>query len=1155
MTKEKVRVYALARELNMDSKDLLELCRANGLDLKNQLSSVDPDQRDMIEDLVKKGSSAPTPAKSVAPAPSAPVIPPVAGKVNKMRDLGGRRPTKGRPAADDDLPDTKPSPPTPPPAPQKEGIQEKVEPDTKRSVPAASPDEIPSKTTPAKADAPVKPAAPTAPEQPTTDSKPTPLGEEPPAPAPEKSAEKPISATLPQPEPEVSAEEPMQPTPEPAAVKGELNESAPAKTESPKPTASPEATTVAPVPDPIIEESPTNTENQPTPTVSAETNQAKDSSETKEPSPVTPKDSAPDKPATPPQAEGPESKPEKPVPPSTPATAGPPSSLYGNMGSGKMKDLSAKKISKKVRDLNSRSSEKETPRPKPAKKPSTPTPTPQSPPDMKPRVQQSNKAPAPSSGHNLTSPPASSKLGDKGKSAKKKEEPDKQKALVKLTPELMKEADELGIPYHEILKRKMKEIESGASVEAAPSERDSGRTSRKDDKDSKDKDKDKKKKKKGRDAKETSPQQGGQSALTDRELRRKKREERKKQRPGLGDEDEEELLRGSRGKGSKGRAKPQRPTILKPEGPAVLELPITVRSLSEALGQKAIPMLFKLKDLGIVGANINTNLEPELAEELALEFGREIEIKRPPDAEELLVSRFDEPDKEEELVSRAPVVTIMGHVDHGKTSLLDKIRETNVVDTEAGGITQVIRAWRVEHAGKPVTFLDTPGHEAFTAMRARGAQVTDIAVIVVAATDGVMPQTQEAINHAKAAGVSLVIAINKVDMPNANIDKTRQQLYSLDILPDDMGGDTPFVETSAATGQGIDELLENISVVAELKELKANPNKAAKGLCLEANQSSGEGVIATLLVEEGTLNRGDVILCGSAFGRIRMMYDDLGRPIEKAGPTVPVRITGLDEVPNADDPFIVAPDLSKAREIAEKRKERDQAASLAPTRTFDLSMLGQHEVDELKVILKADFRGSIEAITKELEKLDHPEVTVKVLHAAIGGISESDVQLALTAPENTMIVGFNAVPDDRAKQLAEEKGIPIREYNVIYMLTDDIKAALEGKLKPHQEIINLGRAVVRDTFKISRVGTVAGCYVTQGVLQRSGKIRLIRNGVVIYPPPDRTAGLDSLKRFKEDTGEVREGFECGLKIAGYDDIKVGDVIEAYRVEEVQRTLD
>jgi translation initiation factor IF-2 len=592
------------------------------------------------------------------------------------------------------------------------------------------------------------------------------------------------------------------------------------------------------------------------------------------------------------------------------------------------------------------------------------------------------------------------------------------------------------------------------------------------------------------------------------------------------------------------------------KGKVPVDFPITVRALSEALGLKSVDLLFRLRDHGAAPTTtINSLVDAHLAEIIALDVGCELEIRKPQDTEDQLLADLRQPDQPENLVPRAPIVTIMGHVDHGKTSLLDKIRASNVVATEAGGITQVIRAWRVEHGGRPITFLDTPGHEAFTKMRARGAHVTDIAVIVVAADDGVMPQTEEAINHAKAAGVPIVVAINKVDLPNANLPKTRQQLYSLQLIPDTMGGDTPFVETSAATGKGIADLLDMLSLVAEtMLELKANPNKPASGTCLEAMLSEGEGVRATLLVQDGTLKRGDVILCGASYGRVRQMYNDLGQPIQEAGPSVPVRITGLDEVPNADDPFLEVPDLAQAREIADKRKAKLQEASLLKRPAVTLETLSETQIAELKIILKADFRGSIEAIRKELEKLQHAEVRIRILHTGIGGITESDVQLALTSPLDTLIVGFNVVPDDRAKALAEDKGIQIRQYDIIYHLTDDIRAALEGKLKPREEVVHLGRAVVRDTFKISRVGTIAGCYVTQGIIERSAKVRLIREGVVIYPPSDRTASLDSLKRFKEDVREVREGFECGLKIAGYDDVKVGDVVEAYRIEQVQRTL-
>jgi translation initiation factor IF-2 len=657
-------------------------------------------------------------------------------------------------------------------------------------------------------------------------------------------------------------------------------------------------------------------------------------------------------------------------------------------------------------------------------------------------------------------------------------------------------------------------------------------------------------------------------AIPGREDRQKKRNQRAEERKVIAKtptdvaiidgkvqytDEEERLRRSNIGRKIKQKLKPvikQRPTSLE------LEPPITIRLLSEELGIRSVELMFKIKEHGVqANLNINSVIEDEMAELVASDFGCALVVKAPPTDEEKYVNTVNPPDRPEDLVLRAPVVTVMGHVDHGKTSLLDKIRRSNIVATEAGGITQVIRAWRVEHGGRPVTFLDTPGHEAFTQMRARGAQVTDVAVIVVAADDGVMPQTEEAISHAKAAGVSLVIALNKVDLPSANINRTRQQLYSLNVLPDNMGGDTPFVETSAATGKGIDELLDQLAVVAELKELKANPNKHATGTCLEANLSEGEGVQATLLVRDGTLKKGDIILCGATSGRVRQLYNDLGQPIAEAGPSVPVRITGLDYVPDAGAPFAVVPDLNIAADIAERRREKMRETVVTKRPPLTLERLTETKIQELKVILKADFRGSIEAIKKELEKLQHAEVRVRLLEAGIGAITENDVWLALASPEDTMIVGFNAVPDDRALAFAEERGVKLHEYNIIYNLTNDIRAALEGKLKPREEVVHLGRAIVRDTFKISRVGTIAGCYVTQGNIKRNAKVRVIREGVVIFPPPDRAASLESLKRFKEDVGEVREGFECGMKVAGYDDIKVGDVIEAFRIDQVQRTLE
>jgi translation initiation factor IF-2 len=617
----------------------------------------------------------------------------------------------------------------------------------------------------------------------------------------------------------------------------------------------------------------------------------------------------------------------------------------------------------------------------------------------------------------------------------------------------------------------------------------------------------------------------------------------------------------------------QQKTVI--EGRVEISPPITVRSVSEAIGMKVGDLSKRLLKETNQLYGVNSAIEFHVAELIAAEKNVELVLKKQETAEEKLLREFEEAAENvdpEKLRPRPPVVTIMGHVDHGKTSLLDKIRSSKVVDTEVGGITQVIRAWSVVHKvedpdtgekviERRITFLDTPGHEAFTKMRARGANVTDIAVIVVAATDGVRPQTEEAIAHARAAEVRIIVAINKVDMPNADVEKTRRQLYGMNLLPDDMGGDTQFVETSAVTGQGIDDLLTAILLEAELnldEDLQADPDRPATGTCLEAYMGADEGVMATLLVQQGTLKKGDIVLCGSTFGTIRAMYSDAGRSIREAGPSTPVRITGLKEVPNADDPFYVVDEIAKAQEIADLRRVKERESQLnrfAPVSLESLTAAkSKTKITELKVILKAEARGSVEAIRKELEKLVHEEVRTRVLHAGIGAITESDVQLALTSPEDTLIVGFNVTADDDALKLAEARGIKLNEYQIIYNLVDDVKAALEGRLKPIEEVVHLGRAVIRDTFRISKVGTIAGCHVTSGVIERNARVRVIREGVVIFPPADKVVGLDSLKRFKDDAKEVREGYECGLKITGFDDVKAGDVIEAFKIEIKQRTL-
>lgn len=591
------------------------------------------------------------------------------------------------------------------------------------------------------------------------------------------------------------------------------------------------------------------------------------------------------------------------------------------------------------------------------------------------------------------------------------------------------------------------------------------------------------------------------------------------------------------------------------KGKAVVEMPATVRSFSEGIGVPVRDVLGKLLGFGKM-SNINGEVDRETAELLAIELGVEVDFKSAVDLEDQLLSQFEEfEDPEGSLVSRAPVVTFLGHVDHGKTSLLDRIINIDVVSGESGGITQHIRAYRIDRNGRSIAFVDTPGHEAFTEMRARGANVTDIAVLVIAADDGVMPQTEEAISHARAAEVPIVIALNKMDLPGVNIDRIYQQLAENELLPTEWGGDTEVIKCSAMTGDGVDDLLETLVTLAELHDYKANPDRPAAGTCIEAELHEGRGVVAKLLVQKGTLKIGDVVVCGEAHGRVKAMYDTLlGDQVthESAGPSTPVNVTGLDVAPGAGQHFYVMDDISKAREIAGSRASSAKRQSLSGTKAhvtlenlFD--HLGQDEVQTLNLILRADVKGSIEAILKELSKLDHPEVQIKVLQATVGGISEADIHLADAS--DAVVIGFNVVPDETARVLAQDKGVQVRRYEVIYKVTDDLKASLEGMLKPELRESDLGRALVLRLFPISRVGTIAGCRVLSGVIQRDCRMRVTRENRIlgVYP-------LDSLRREKDDAREVREGFECGIKLSGFNDLKEGDILEAYKIEEVARTF-
>lgn len=582
-----------------------------------------------------------------------------------------------------------------------------------------------------------------------------------------------------------------------------------------------------------------------------------------------------------------------------------------------------------------------------------------------------------------------------------------------------------------------------------------------------------------------------------------------------------------------------------------IEEPITVKNLSAVAGLKASEIIAKLMKLGVI-STINQVMERQHAEEIAGEYGFELVVKKAKNAEDEMLERIKTRQKGD-MTHRAPVVTFLGHVDHGKTSLLDCIRHASVAPGEAGGITQHIGAYRYDDKeGRHVVFLDTPGHEAFTAMRARGANMTDVVVLVVAADDGVMPQTVEAISHAKAAKVPIIVALNKIDVPNANVQRAYGQLAERGLTPRQWGGDVEVIETSAHSGQGIDTLVETLSLEAELLELKAEHDAPADGYVIEAEMSPGRGIIARLLVRNGTLRVGDVLLAGKGFGRVRSLMDSRGQQVDSVGPSNPVEVSGLDEMPQAGDRFHVTRDLDEAREIAEKRRQEARTAELAssPARTLQnlLSQIEAGEATELAVIIKADMQGSIEALVDSLNKLSTDEIKVKILHAAVGGITTGDVTLAEAS--DAIIIGFNVVPDAAARQLSESKGIDIRLYRVIYEIIDDIRAALERGLAPEIRMETLGRAEVRQTFKVSRLGTIAGCYVVDGLVNRNAKLRIIRNGIVV----EDERNLESLKRFKDDVREVRTGMECGLKIAGYDDVKEGDTLEFYQRVEVARKL-
>jgi len=607
---------------------------------------------------------------------------------------------------------------------------------------------------------------------------------------------------------------------------------------------------------------------------------------------------------------------------------------------------------------------------------------------------------------------------------------------------------------------------------------------------------------------------------------------------------------GGKGKGGKnGKGKnnqPPREKIDNTPKKVIVRGEMTVGELAKLLHKDASEVIKKLMMMGVL-ATINQDLDLDTVLLIAAEFGVETEVKIA--VEDTNFETIEENDDPESLVTRPPVVTIMGHVDHGKTTLLDAIRETKVAVGEAGGITQHIGAYQVEVNGKKITFLDTPGHEAFTTMRARGAQVTDITILVVAADDGVMPQTVEAISHAKAAGVPIIVAVNKIDKEGANPDKIKQELMEYELVPEEWGGDTIFVNVSAKQRINLDGLLEMILLVAEMNDYKANPDKRARGTVLEAELDKGKGPVARVLVQHGTLKVGDAFVAGDCFGRVRAMTNDRGRRLKEAGPSTPVEITGLTEVPQAGDPFMVFEDERKAREIAEKRAIKTRQAKVSQNARVTLddlfNKIKEGEIKDLNVILKADVQGSLEALKGSLEKIDIEGVRVKTILGGVGAITESDIALAVAS--SAIVVGFNVRPEPRAAAMAEEEKVDVRLHRVIYKVIEEIEQAMKGMLEPVFKEKVIGHAEVRETFKVSKVGTIAGCYVTDGKITRTAEARLVRGGIVLYE-----GKIDSLKRFKDDAREVAEGYECGITLENHNDIQQGDIIEAFVMETVER---
>ena len=1070
----KIRIFALAKELGLDSKDLIQSCNDAGLHVKSSpLASISPEERDMVLAFMKKGAASSVKAEE---GPSKEVLAERAAKTREIRNLGARRPADGSYEDGAESPEVFAEPESPP---------------VIESAPL-----VETLATPA----PVVPRSP--------EAKPTRAAGESPAPVRNlrvgmsRTPKTSVASEVAEKSSEVAA--PVRPSPSRLgpvpAIATRPSASRPKESGEVKAEAAPEPKIVAP---PGVRTPSTPAKTGPTPEIRITPATAPASDPV---APPKPPQTPFGKKAFPPRPQQPARQPsESPVTAIAPVAEASPAPEVGDQAVDSLKGPQRPDAGNRglagIRDMRAQG----TVRDRAATTRSEPDES-QGPIRSSIRERDRDKKPRGPAPPTMALPNFKARTGAPTKSDGPVQKPD-----LKITAAQLKQN-----PLQRIMQQHKEEPrpsrKGGGTVAAALLAEDDGRAGR---------------------------GKTGLNLIDAREARRKSRKTRTTK-------EEEEAFQIDRGQ------KRHKKAVVERKRNALVTLPITVRSLSEQLGRPAKDIIGVLMRAGKM-AKINDSLDSDTALEIAVDLGIDCEIERPKTVADTLMEWRERPDDDfgVPLEPRAPIITILGHVDHGKTTLVDRIRSANVAAGEAGGITQHIAAYQVEHNGRKLTFVDTPGHAAFGEMRARGANVTDIVVLVVAANDGVMPQTVECISHTRAAEVPMVVAMNKIDLPSINQQKVLTDLSNHGVLPSEWGGDTEVVRVSGLTGEGVDDLLETLLLTADLHELRAPVDCPADGVCLEAFRDEGRGPVAWMVVRRGTLKVGDVLVCGSAYGRIRAMYNDRNQEVQVALPSTPVKVTGLATVPNSGEHFFVLDDIEKARDVAEQRSSqgRDEAIARRGVRKLeDFFTSHDNASRDLPLIIKADSPGSIEALRHEIGKLVHAEVKVKILHEGVGGVNESDVSLAASA--GAIIIAFHVVADDRAMSLAEQGGVEIRRYNIIYNITEEIKLAMEGLLAPERVEVATGRAIVLRTFSISRLGTVAGCRVLNGTIERSNRIHVIRDQKVMHH-----YSIASLKREKDDVREVRDGLECGIRLDGFNDIKEGDILEGFKIEERKRQLE